>query len=242
MEGVNRESRASIHFNMGYIMARAWSGNKSAAVDFQKALLENELDFAQINIQPNVFTLVRSEPSNLQIKLDSLGPQVSRVQVSSSNPQYDLDMFAKEAAAVFSAYQEVWQEQDIQILNSNAMIGHLYSCRDHGFKYLWERRLGQSSEDLRCFGGRPVAGGGLRLIMPPYSGQQGEQSSIEVRIGSFLREAKSLLVETVFSWPRPRLLHKGEQFDPRQRLEAVERYAAEEVWAFLVLKDNTGQQ
>ena len=242
MEGVNRESRTSIHFSTSYIIARVWRPDKTVAVDFQKALLENELDFAQTNIWPNMFKLLRTEPSNLQIKLESLGPQVSSIQVSSLNPQYDLEMFGKEAAAACDAHQRTWQKGGCQIINCSAKIQHLYSCREHAFKYLWETRLGQVGADLRCLGARPVAGGGLRLVMPPYAAEGAEPCSIEIRIESFLREQKKLFVETAFTWPRPRLLRETEKFDPQERLRIVQRYATEQVWDFLVLKENTGQQ
>jgi hypothetical protein len=234
MQDINRESRTSIYYGITYVLAMPWSGDKAAAVDFQKALLDNELDFSQTNIQPNLFTLLRREHSNLQVRLESLGPQVSSVQISSTKPEYELEMFVKEAKAVCRAYQQTWQQRDCQVINCNAKIQHLYSCRDHAFKYLWETRLAQEPDDFRCLGNRPVAGGGLRLVMPPYASAGQEPCSIEIRMESFLREPKKLFVETIFVWPRPRLLRKDENFDPKDRLETVEKYAAEEVWAFLV--------
>jgi hypothetical protein len=236
VQQVNRDSRRSINFGISYVLARAWGSDKALAVDFQKALLEGELDFAQANILPNMITLVRTEPSHLQIKLEGLGPQVSGLQVSSVNPQYELQMFTKEAAAACDAYQRTWLNQDCQIINSSARIQHLYSCREHAFQYLWEMRLGQSPGDFRSLGARPVAGGGLRLIMPPYPQDEPDPHSIEMRMESFLQEPRQLFVETVFTWPRPRLLARQERFDPEQRLETVQRYAVEQVWDFLTLK------
>lgn len=238
MESINRESRTSIHFGITYILAGAWAPDKTTVVDFQKALLENELDFAQINVTAKVFTLIRTELSQLQIRLESLGPAVSKIQISSSNPQYDLAMFVKEAAAACGAYQKTWQKQNCQIINCSAKIQHLYSCREHAFKYLWERRLGQAAEDFGSLGSRPVAGGGLRLVMPPHAAGGREPCSIEIRIESFLREQKKLFIETSFGWPKPRLLRKGSKFDPENRLQLVEKYASEKVWAFLVLKED----
>jgi len=237
MDMVNRESRTSIHFGITYILGGVAAADRTTLVEFQKALLDNELDFAQTNATAKSFSLVRTEPSNLTIRLEAIGPEVSKIQINAGNPQYELAMFIREAAAVCGAYQKTIQSRDCQIINCAAKIQHLYSCSEHAFKYIWERRLGQAAEDLACLGGRPVAGGGLRLFMPPHGVGGNDPCSIEVRLESFLREQNKLFIETTFGWPKPRLLAKDGQFDPAERLEMVERYACKEVWEFLVLKE-----
>ena len=57
--------------------------------------------------------------------------------------------------------------------------------------------------------------------------------SIEVRIESFLQEPRKLLVETAFTWPKPRTVSRDNRFESRPFLEMVEHYAANEVWNFL---------
>jgi len=240
MNRINRESRTSIYYGINYVLASPWNADKTTTVELQKALLENELDFAQTNFRGNSFTLTRNEPSSLQIKLESLGPQVSGIHVASPNPQHNVEMFVKEADAAYRACQHILLPDNCQIINCTARIRHLYSSSEHAFKYLWETRLGQMPEDFRCLGGRPVAGGGMRLLMPPHAIRAEEPRSVEIRIESFLREKNKLLVETAFTWPRPRMLHSGEKFDPGFRLKEVEKYAAAEVWNFLVLKEQSG--
>ena len=238
MEAVNRETRTSVHFSISFVLAAAWTPDKAKTIDFQKALLDNGLDFAQTNIGAGLSTMLRREPSNLQIKLQALGPQVMNMQIISAGPGYNLDMFCHESSAATDAYQQTWVMPQYQIIRVTAKIQHLYSCRVHAFKYLWESRLGQSGEDFGCLGKRPVAGGGLRLVMPPHAVEGEEPRSIEIRLESVLPEPKKILVDTTFMWPQPRLLKNGEKFDPAGRLKSLEEYATNEVWDFLTYGKN----
>jgi len=233
MDALNRESRTSVHFMVNYVLAGGPAPEQSRAVDFQKALLDNGLEFSQTNVRPRSFLLLRQEPSNLQVKLDCPAPQVSSIQVIANNPAYDVGMFARDALAVSDAYRQTWPAAQYQIIRAMAKISHLYSSREHAFKYLWETRLGQSAEDFKRLGPRPVAGGGLRLMIPPHAVGGEEPRSIELRIESFLREPRKLLVETAFTWPQPKVLAKDDAFDIPERLEALETYATNEVWNFV---------
>jgi hypothetical protein len=218
---------------VGYVLAAGVSVEQSKAVDFQRALLDNGLEFSQTNIRGRSFALARLEPSNLQIKLDSPAPQISNIQVIANNPSYDLEMFARDTVAVMESVRQTWPAEQYQVIRSSAKVQHLYSSREHAFKYLWETRLGQSSEDFAALGGRPVAGGGIRLTMPPHKIGDEEPCSIELRIESSPRELNKLLVETAFVWPKPVLIRADDTFDTTARLRQLEQYAANEVWNFL---------
>jgi len=233
MVPINRESRTSVRFQISYVLALPWTPDPTRAVRFQGALLDEGLEFTQLNAQEKRLTLTRAQPSHLQVRLDSPGPQVAQIQVLSANPGYDLEMFARDAEAATRAYQATWELQQCQIIQSSAMIHHLYSVQDHAFKYLWETRLGQSPQDFRALGHRPVAGGGLRLLLPPHKqADDSEPRSIEIRAESFLAEPRKLLIETIFIWPRPRSVHAPEGFAPADYLREVEDFAANEVWEF----------
>ena len=233
---INPETRMSIFFQLGYVLAVPWARDRTLPVNFQKALLEGGLEFSQTNVRENGYMLIRNQPSNLQVRLESPAPQVSSLQITSQNPAYDLGMFGRDCAAVTGAYQQTFSADQYQAIRTNAKIQHLYSCSVHPFKYLWEVRLGQKGEDLRCLGDRPVAGGGMRFIMPPHA-REGEQlRSVEVRIESFLREPGKILVETAFTWPQPRVIGKDERFEPADCLRVLEEYATREVWQFLTLE------
>lgn len=60
-----------------------------------------------------------------------------------------------------------------------------------------------------------------------------EPVQIEVKIESFLRGPKKMFVETVFVWPKPRLLTDETSFDTGVCLRTVEKYATEEVCSFI---------
>jgi len=239
MDAINRQSRTSVHFSINYAIASGWTPDKAVTVDFQKALLDNGLEFSQTNAGPRSFTLSRTQPSHLQVKLESPAPQVSGIYIISSPPTYDLEMFIQEASSATDAYQQTYRTGQYQIIRCAAKIQHLYSSQTHAFQYLWERRLGQSPEDFRCLGPRPVAGGGLRFVMPPQEIPEQEPCSVELRIESLFREPRKLLVETAFIWPKPMLLGEGEKFDSAFRLNTLEQYATNEVWEFLTQTKNT---
>ena len=233
MQGLNLESRQSIFFSVSYIIASQWSCDAMKRLDFQRELAQKQLDFLQTRTGVNDFTLVRAEPSALFVKSASLGPNVSSISVSSERPAYDLELFAKEAEAVCDAYRQTFLQQQCQILKCSAVVRHLYSCREHAFKYLWEDRLGQNPQDFHHLGERPVLGGGLRLVIPPMKDDE-EPVQIEIKVESYFREANKMFIETLFVWPKPRLLPPDEKFDPQLRLENVEEYAVTRVCDFVM--------
>ncbi len=251
MDTFNIESRQSIYFEIRYVIAVEWLSDTLKRLDFQRALADKQLDFPQTGGGAKDFTLVRKEPSALQVKIASLGPRVSSISVSSERPAHTLELFSKEAEAVCEAYRQAVIKGQCQLLQCGARIRHLYSCREHAFKYLWEDRLCQDPQDFRYLGGRPVLGGGLRLFMPPvklpaqtkekevWGPQEDEEPvQIEVKIESFLQEAKKMFVETLFAWPKPRLLSEDEMFDAEFRLKTTEDYATGQVCDF-ILKSKT---
>jgi hypothetical protein len=233
MEGFNRESRQSIYFEVTYVIANELPSDPMQRLDFQKSLAQMQLDFPQTSGGSHAFALVRTEPSAFQIKMSSLGARVSNLSMSSKRPVHSLELFCKEAEAVCDAYRDTWLKQQTQVLQCNARIQHLYSCRQHAFKYLWEDRLGQDPKDFTYLGKRPVLGGGLRLVMPPTK-EDAEPVQIEIKIESFFPELGKMFIETSCVWPKPRLMTKSDRFDPEMRLKRAEKYAVTEVCDFLL--------
>jgi len=237
MQALNLNSRQSIYFGISYVIALRWKPNAARRLEFQKKLAEQQLDFSQTRLGSQNFMLIRTEPSPLTINLSSSEPAGgANISISSGSPTYGLEMFCKEAQAVCLAYRQTWLPEQFQILRTTATIRHLYDCREHAFKYLWEERLGQNPEDFKFLGGRPVAGGGLRLLMPAAKDEK-EPLQIEVKIESFLRQPKKLFTETILLWPKPRLLGENEGFDAGLRLQRVEEYATSEVCNFIQRKE-----
>lgn len=233
MASINPETRTSVYFGITFVLARGWSADKGKTVDFQKNLLDNGLDFSQTNILGNSFLLSRTDPCNFTVKVESPTKQMSSVQIGTQNPQGDLEVFIQEVGAVVDAYQKSWPGQQYQLIRSVAKVQHLYSSTEHAFKYIWEERLGQSASDLASLGKRPVAGGGIRLVMPPYAEEGKEPNSIEVRIESFMQEPGKLLVETTSAWPKPVVINNSADFNVGGLLHELENYATDKVFAFL---------
>jgi hypothetical protein len=234
MEWIHRNSKTTSFFSLQYLLAGAWSPERHMAVEFEKALLDKGLDFSQTNLYEQSFVLTRSQPSQLQVKLESPGPQVRGIHIVSQSPQYDLEMFCRDAEAATTAFQSTWPSPQYQVLNVIGKIHHLYSSDTHAFKFLWEQRLRQQPQDFQILGNRPVAGGGLRLMMPPHSVNGSPPVSIELRIESFLRETNKLFVETVFTWPQPRNIQTEEGFGPQPFMEEIENFAANDLWNFIM--------
>jgi len=235
MNGFNRDSRRSHHFGINYVVAKAWTQDFKKILDFEKALLENKIENLTRNINKTFLELARKEESHLRIRIASLGPDVSNVLVTSSKPTSDLNFFIEEAEAIYDAYRKTWIENKLcQIVRCDATIRHLYSCTEHAFKYLWETRLGQKENDFKYLGGRPILGGGLRLVLPAI---QVSDPVIEIKIESFFEAIQEMFIETQFVWPQPRLLKATEKFDPGLRLTSVEQYAVKEVCDFILKPD-----
>ena len=236
MEALNKESCQTIFYGVNYVVASEWPSQPVQRAEFQKVLAENQVSFDQTVAGVRNFTLIRKEQSPLQVKIASLGPQVSNVGINSQYPSYTADMFLKDADTVLDVYRRTLLREPCQILQSGATVHQLYSCSDHAFKYLWEQRLNQDPQDFSHLG-KPVLGGGLRLVMPPIKGDV-EPVQIELKIESFLREPNKMYIEIMFVWPQPRLLRPEQKFDPEFRLKKVEKYAIREVWEFLTKSDS----
>ncbi len=236
MDILNQQSRQSIYFSVSYVISSPWSVDAVGRLDFQKALADQKLDFPQTRAGIHDFILLRNEPSQLQVKAASLGPAVSSISISSDRPANSLEYFCKEADAVCGSYRQTWLKEQFQILRCKATIRHLYSCSEHAFKCLWEDRLGQDPKDFRFLGDKPVLGGGLRFVMPPISTEK-EPVQIEIKIESFFRESNKFFIETIFEWPKPRVVQAEGKFDPAFRLTTAEKYAVTKVCDFLNLPD-----
>lgn len=232
MNGFNIDSKRTHHYGVNYVIAIPWATDRQKILTFQQALLEHKIEFSETKTNNNFMELTRKEESNLKLRIASVGPDVSNVLVTSGRPSYNLELFIEEADAIYDAYRQTWlKNKPCQIVRCDTTIRHLYSCKEHAFKYLWETRLGQKEDDFKYLGGRPILGGGLRLVIPAT---KDEPRHIEIKIESFFGSTQDMFIETQFLWPQPRLLKAKENFDPGYRLNSVEKYATNEVCDFLL--------
>lgn len=225
------ETRTSLHYGINFVVAPAPMLEQQRFLRFQQELAIKNVEFQHSEQRKRQgFTLIAAEPQPLEVKILEVGPQVGQLLVLSPNPRVQLNAFIEYAEIICETFRLVWREA-VQILTHDVTIRHLYQSEgDHAFKYLWEKRLGQHEKGLSSLG-RPVLGGGLRLVMPPPEGET-DGTQVEVKIESFLRDSKMLFIETQFVWPRPVSIDVG--FKPRVLLEQVERFATNEVVNFVL--------
>ncbi len=232
MQNINPDTKMTIFMQCQFVLAVPLRIERLKCVEFHKSLLEAGLDIEQTNSTANSFMLRRTDPSRLQVKIDAPAPQLTGILVTAVEPESGLEVFIQEAGAVTSAYQQTWPGQRYQVVRSAVKLQHLYACTEHSFKHLWENRLGQSAGDFKCLGG-PVAGGGLRLVLPPHKKGDEVARSVELRYESYFKEPNKILIETGFVWPEPVVVGHDENLSPEGRLRQADNYAVKEAIQFL---------
>jgi hypothetical protein len=234
MTDIVRESKTTIFFQINFLIAANIDLARKKSLDFQTILLDSGLDLPAGQSSADRIALSRKDPSPLNINIDRPNPQLTSFTVTAQNPAGDIDMFKHEAQSAASAFVRTWPcRTPAQLIRSGVKIRHIYSCNTHAFKYIWEKRLAQSPADFTALGRRPVAGGGIRLVIPPVETPDQRPASIELRVESFMPEANRLFIETAFVWPKPASFTSESDLDIPARLDETESYAANEVWQFL---------
>jgi hypothetical protein len=218
-----------LHMGINYVISPTPVVDKATALLFQQRLLAEGIDIDSVRYTDTEIILTR-EVSPLQIKVVASGPPVvGQLLMLAPNPERDLDIFGKESEAIVRAFDVAWPNAK-QIIARDCTLRYLYeTSRQHAFKELWEDRLGQSEDSLDKLG-RPVIGGGLRLVMPPIEGLA-DPSQIQVKIESYLKDSKKIFVEVEFRWPEAK--PPGFPFKPIELLTEVDRYVDNEVCSFI---------
>lgn len=232
------DTRRSLHNGINFLVVPAPLIDQPRILRFQQELSIQQIEFQRVERKGNNFLLASSDPQRLEVKIGMAAPQVGQLLIVLPHPNVGLEDFIETAEIICGVFRNVWPEP-AGIISRDTTIRHLYqSDGNHGFKYLWETRLGQSNRSLANLG-RPVLGGGLRLFMPPREAQAHEpqiEPQIEVKIESYLRDSQLLFVETQFSWPQPIPINDG--LIPRALLEAVNQYATTEVINFILQRND----
>ena len=162
---------------------------------------------------------IRQAPP-VHVTVGLVGPGIGQLLIAAPQPNRPLISFIEDAEMVVQAYRRVWPGP-IQVVRRDCTLRYLYAVREgHAMQYLWERRLHQTEEGLSALG-RPVLGGGLRLVMPARA-QVPDDAGVEVKIESFLSDARQLFLEAQFTWETPAL--PGTEPDPRPLIEAVDAF------------------
>ncbi len=219
------ESARFIHLGINIITIPGALMSAQTALRFQQAAIAEGLEYQDVQTAPDRVTLARTSGSHLEISAITPNPQFLQLLVVAPEPKYALTSFAADVVAATAAFSRVWSVESRQIISVDAAIRELYEISaTHAFQELWESRLGQTNEGLATFG-RPVLGGGLRLVLAPLP-NEANPVQIEVKIESFLQDASKMFVETQFRWTNP--LEAGAPYDPKQYLD--------EMYAFITTK------
>lgn len=231
LEEMNPESRQTIHIGVNFVFSPVLTIDPQSKLGFQQQLLQCGIEFARVDFKDRELTVIRETPTRLEIRVGIVGgAPISQLLILSPDPKAELHLFVKEAEAVIEAFESTWPSQNRQIVSSDVTFRDLYeSTAEHAFRELWEKRLGQPQSSLAMLG-RPVLGGGLRLVMPPKIDEP-EPEGIEIKIESFLQDTKKLFVETQVTWPTPG--QPGAPFDAERRLEDVDRFIEDKVEPFV---------
>lgn len=223
-----RDTRTSIHFGVNFVFAPQPVLDTKHRLQFQTALAEEGLEFTQVNAaQPGALILGRSSPP-LEVRIQHPGPPVGQLLILAPHPSRTLDDFIGEAKEVVAALRKTWPGE-LQVVQRDCSINHLYDvAADHSMEYLWNQRLHGKGEEFRVFG-RQVAGGGLRIVLPP-TGAPHELPQVELKIESYLQDPRKLFISTQMNW-----LPQSEtrSLDPEPMLTECERFATNEVLAFI---------
>lgn len=229
---MNPDSRQTIHIGINFLVSPIPTIDPRISLRFQEALLSSGIDSSRADLKPQEIVIVRESRPRLEIKVGMIiGSPLGQLLIVSPGPSADLDLFTKDARAVITAFSATWPADNRQVIRSDVTIRDLYEATsEHAFKELWEVRLQQAETSLARLG-RPVLGGGLRLVMPPVPSEQ-EPTQIEVKIESFLRDTKKMFVETQFTWPQPSPV--GASLDPTPKLKTVDEYVENQVESFIL--------
>ena len=223
-------TKQAYHYGVNFIVAPPPAISAAAFLRFQTELADQapDLVFEQSQQAAQQLQLLRQNPP-LQVTVSHPAPPVGQLAVLAPLPARLTDPFVQETELVIEAYKKVWSAP-VQIIRRDCTIRHLYAVREeHAFRFLWESRLRQDEAGLARLG-RPVLGGGLRLVMPNSTGEA-ETPSIELKIESLLADARKLYVELSCAWDK----NDAETgFAPRAMIEYAEKYLDEHVKQFIL--------
>jgi hypothetical protein len=229
---IQRETRKTIHMGVNFVLTHMPILDTHFSLDFQQSLTKSSIAYSTVTqLSENKLAIVRNKPTPLRITVGMQGPpdrsSVGQLLIVAPFPERSLDSFGQEADRVVRAFEAVSSPPQRQVLSKDATLRDLYETGgSHAFQVLWEVVLGQQREALQKLG-REVLGGGLRLVMPPRSGEP-DPVTIELKVESYLQDSSMLFLETQMAWRQP-----GMEVIPLDLLNKVEQYITETALDFL---------
>lgn len=226
------KTKRIIHVGINFIIAPLPSFDKPSALRFQAQLESEKIETTNVTYSPNQISIFRQTPtSSLEIRLLNVGPQVSQFLILFSNPDYSMEVIEEETDRILRVFNYVWPTANKQLISSDSTIRTLYdSTSHHAFLELWENRLNQRKEDLGILG-KPIQGGGIRLVLPELNPNDPNEPMIEIKIESFLPDSKKIYVEAQFIWKIPSLLSSN--ITGIEKIQSVDKYINEKIVNFI---------
>jgi hypothetical protein len=225
------ESRRVIHIGLNYVIAPKRPLTVDEKLRFQKELsligLEAE-NTAKKEGGIGIKALYDGAPVIVETFMNS--PNAGQLLIlMPENPSVSL--FPQIADAVGDIYLKVFTEPRPQAFPArDGCIRKLFDCGaeyPHAFKFIWEKMLGKTQPDLAPLGG-PIAGGGLRFVIPPVGDKPVET---DVRIESLLKDPTQLWVEVKMKWLKPERAETG--FRAAEHFKRLNDFIDENVVEFI---------
>ncbi len=206
-----KESRRVIHIGLNYVIAPKKPLTVDEKLQFQKELSLIGLEAENTAKKEGGIGIKASyEGAAVIVETFMNSPNAGQLLIlMPENPNSVL--FPQIADAVGDIYLKVFTDPKPQAFPArDGCIRKLFECSaeyPHAFKYIWENMLGRAQSDLSSLGG-PIAGGGLRFVIPPVGDDPVEK---EIRIESLLKDARQLWVEVKMKWLQPERAEAGFQ-------------------------------
>ena len=222
-------SRQIVHLGIHWVFAPPPIINNKISLQFQQELISRSIAITNTGYRDDLITIVRDQPIPLRIMVIAPPKQLTgELVIISDSFSILFESFIQETEFIVESFDNCWQLGQRQIVSQDAVESDLYETdAQHAFQEIWETRLKQSGDSLTALGG-PVLGGGMRFVIPP---QQNMPAQKEIKIESFLRDARKIFIETQFLWPQS--MPTGTPFAPREKLSEVNNYAKKDVVRFL---------
>ena len=138
-------SRVLIHLGVNFVLAPCPNLTPIHRLAFQKALIEQGLEYHNVVNQPDKLVVSRETQPPLDITIAAINPpQIGQLLITSAQPNGSLTLapFIDEAEAIVQAFLNTWPRQNYQIISNDLAIRELHeSSGEHAFKEIWEKRL-----------------------------------------------------------------------------------------------------
>lgn len=231
---MNPETRKILLLGLNYVCAPPPQIATQARNVFEQELEKTGLSLKQFNLAHDAtgeayqFTCA-SHGAEIQLRVGRLpGMPLGQVLLQAQQPPV-FELAQRQFEAAMRAVEAAWPQITSQIVRSDATMTVLYDASEkHAFTEIWEKLLGQPESALKRLG-RPIAGGGLRFVMPPRP-ENPTEPVMELKIESFIPDSTKVFIEASFVWQQPS--PPAERISSNERLKVLNDYVTKNAVSF----------